>query len=295
MTATARDRRDRLRAMLADLKMPGALEAVDGVLAKVDSGAVTAGEAIEQVLGAQIALRNNRRLQAAMRSSRLPAVKTLAQFDFTFQPSIKREQIESLHELGFLDRRENVILLGPPGVGKTHLAISLAIAAAEAGRRVYYGTLAGLIDSLMDARAAGALSRRLRVLTHPALLVVDEIGYLPVSQDGAVLFFQLINARHERASTVLTGPLRWHRLPSRVGRGADRRGPSGQVSDSVRGTGLDLDRCGHRATVVRPSEASRPPWLVRTHAHYTRSSVVGVRRGFWHLPPVRRLVSRTSA
>ena len=204
MTATASARRDRLRAMLADLKMPGALEAVDGVLAQVDSGAVTAGEATEQVLGAQIALRNNRRLQAAMRSSRLPAVKTLAQFDFTFQPSIKREQIESLHELGFLDRRENVILLGPPGVGKTHLAINLAIAAAEAGRRVYYGTLAGLIDSLTDARAAGALSRRLRVLTHPALLVVDEIGYLPVSQDGAVLFFQLINARHERAATVLT-------------------------------------------------------------------------------------------
>ena len=118
MTATARDRRDRLRAMLADLKMPGALEAVDGVLAKVDSGAVTAGEAIEQVLGAQIALRNNRRLQAAMRSSRLPAVKTLAQFDFTFQPSIKREQIESLHELGVLDRRENVILLGPAWGGQ---------------------------------------------------------------------------------------------------------------------------------------------------------------------------------
>ena len=104
MTATASDRRDRLRAMLADLKMPGALEAVDGVLAQVDSGAVTASEAIELVLNAQIALRNNRRLQAAMRSSRLPAVKTLAQFDFTFQPSIKREQIESLHELGFLDR-----------------------------------------------------------------------------------------------------------------------------------------------------------------------------------------------
>ena len=204
MRAEAGNRRDRVRAMLADLKMPGALEAVDGILAQADSGAATAGEAIEQLLDAQIALRNNRRLHTAMRASRLPAVKTLAQFDFAFQPSIKREQIESLHELGFLDRRENVIFLGPPGVGKTHLAISLAIAAAESGRRVYYGTLAALIESLVDAKAAGQLSRRLRVLTHPALLVVDEIGYLPVSQDGAVLFFQLINARHERASTVLT-------------------------------------------------------------------------------------------
>lgn len=86
-----------------------------------------------------------------MRSSRLPAVKTLVQFDFTFQPSIKREQVETLHGLGFLDRAENVILLGPPGVGKTHLAISLATTAADAGRRVYYGTLASLIDSLIEA------------------------------------------------------------------------------------------------------------------------------------------------
>ena len=97
-------RRDRVRAMLADLKMPGALEAVDGILAQADSGAATAGEAIEQLFGAQIVLRNNRRLDFAMRSSRLPAVKTLAHFDFAFQPSIKREQIASLHELGFLRR-----------------------------------------------------------------------------------------------------------------------------------------------------------------------------------------------
>jgi DNA replication protein DnaC len=86
--------------------------------------------AIENLVAAQITLRNNRRLQAAMRSSRLPAVKTLADFDFSFQPSIKREQIESLHDLGFVGRKENVVFLGPPGVGKTHLAISLAIAAA---------------------------------------------------------------------------------------------------------------------------------------------------------------------
>ena len=115
MKAPALNRRERLRAMLADLKMPGALEAGDGILSEADNGAVSAAEAIEQLLNAQIVLRNNRRLQTAMRSSRLPAVKTLEQFDFAFQPSIKREQVESLHELGFLERGENVILLGPPG------------------------------------------------------------------------------------------------------------------------------------------------------------------------------------
>jgi DNA replication protein DnaC len=197
-------RRDRLRSMLADLKMPGALEALDPILQDVDSGAVTAGEAIEHLLGAQIALRNNRRLQTAMRSSRLPAIKMLAEFDFTFQPSINRQQIESLHELGFLERRENVILLGPPGVGKTHLAISLAIAAAQSGRRVYYGTLSDLITSLEEAQAAGRLQQRLKVLTHPSLLVVDEIGYLPITRTGAMLFFQLMTRRYERASTILT-------------------------------------------------------------------------------------------
>jgi DNA replication protein DnaC len=204
MKAAAPSRRDRVRDMLADLKMPGALEALDGILSGVDGGSLTAGEAIESLLGAQIGLRNNRRLQAAMRSSRLPAVKQLTDFDFTFQPSIRREQIESLHELGFVERKENVVLLGPPGVGKSHLAISLAIAAAQHGRRVYYGTLADLITNLEEAQAAGKLAQRMKVLTHPAVLVVDEIGYLPVSRTGAMLFFQMIARRYERASTVLT-------------------------------------------------------------------------------------------
>ena len=204
MKIAAPSRRDRIRAQLADLKLPGALEAVDPILAGVDGGKITAPEAIEALLGAQIHLRNARRLQAAMRSSRLPAVKTLADFDFSFQPSIQREQIESLHELGFLERRENVIFLGPPGVGKTHLAISLAIAAAQSGRRVYYGTLADLITSLEEAQAAGRLTQRLKVLTHPSLLVVDEIGYLPVTRTGAMLFFQLMSRRYEHVSTVLT-------------------------------------------------------------------------------------------
>ena len=204
MKAVPSSRREQIRWMLADLKMPGALEAADGILSKADGGSITAAEAIQELLGAQINLRNNRRLQAAMRSSRLPAVKTLEEFDFAFQPSIKRDQIESLAELSFLERKENVVLLGPPGVGKTHLAIGLAIAAAQSGRRVYYGTLADLVTSLEEARAAGALKRRLAVLAAPSLLLVDEIGYLPVSQAGATLFFQLISRRYEHASTVMT-------------------------------------------------------------------------------------------
>ena len=145
-------RRERIAAQLADLKMPGALEALDEVLAGVDGGATTGGEAIERLLAAQIALRNSRRLEAAMRSSRLPYVRTLTDSDFAFQPSIKRD----------------------------------------------------LIDSLEEAQAAGRLNHRLKTLTHPALLVVDEIGYLPVTRSGAILFFQLVNRRYEHASTVVT-------------------------------------------------------------------------------------------
>ena len=204
MKAASRSQRERIRSQCADLKMPGALEALDEILSRIDGGELTGAASLEALLQAQITLRNNRRLQAAMRSSRLPAIKTLDDFDFTFQPSIKREQIDSLHQLGFIERKENVIFLGPPGVGKTHLALSLAVAAAQSGRRIYYGSLADLIASLEEAQTAGRLAHRLKTLTHPSLLIVDEIGYLPITRNGAMLFFQLMSRRYERVATVLT-------------------------------------------------------------------------------------------
>ena len=110
----------------------------------------------------------------------------------------------NLHELGFLERKENVIFLGPAGVGKTHLAVSLAVTAAEQGRRVCYATFADLVLSLVEAERQGRLRERMATLKQPGLLIVDEIGYLPVTSGGANLFFQLVNARYERASLILT-------------------------------------------------------------------------------------------
>jgi len=148
--------------------------------------------------------RQDRVLATRLRVAHLPYQKTLEQFDFAFQPSIDRRQIRELETLRFVQEASNVILLGPPGVGKTHLAIALAIAAIRGGSSAYFATAHDLGVELGKAAREGRLAEKLRVYLRPKVLVVDEVGYLPLDKVGATIFFQLISARYERGSIVLT-------------------------------------------------------------------------------------------
>jgi len=136
--------------------------------------------------------------------ARLPFVKPLETFDFDYQPSIDRKQVQMLSSCHFIEHGDNVIVLGPPGVGKTHLAVSLGLKAIEAGYRVLFTTGASLIEKLTKAHAEGRLEDKLKLYTAPRLLIIDEIGYLPIDRVGANLFFQLISRRYERGPMILT-------------------------------------------------------------------------------------------
>ena len=131
-------------------------------------------------------------------------MKTLADFDWSFQPSVPRAAVEELATLRFVDRAENVLLVGSPGVGKTHLAIALGVEAVRAGREVRFMDCARLVDDLRDAQARGALKKRLKYYGHSKLLIVDELGYLGIDEGGADLLFQLVSTRYEQRSTIIT-------------------------------------------------------------------------------------------
>jgi len=148
--------------------------------------------------------RYQRGIEARLRQARFPWLKTLEQFDFDFQPSLDRRQVRELAGLNFVERAHNVILLGPPGVGKTHLAIALGINAVEAGYSVLFMTLETLMSRLTKALNENRLERSLQQLTYPKVLIVDEVGYLPLSRVEASLFFRLVVRRYERASLIIT-------------------------------------------------------------------------------------------
>ncbi|MEG3174036.1 IS21-like element helper ATPase IstB [Sphingomonas sp. ZB1N12] len=195
---------DRIKTSMVGLKMPRAIEVVDACIGRLDHGEITALEAIEQLLFEELTFRENRRIKTALVMGRLGSIKTLAGYDFSFQPSLDKSRIMALAELNFVDRCEVVHLLGPPGTGKSHLATALGVEAVKAGKSVYFLPLADLIDALAKAEREGTLRERIRFYCRPALLIVDEIGYLPVVPGGGNLFFQLVNARYEKGSMILT-------------------------------------------------------------------------------------------
>ena len=209
----------------------------------------TALEAIDILLTEELTLRETRRVKTALVMARLSTLKTLSGFDFSFQPSLDRGRIMALAELKFIDRSEVVHFVGPPGTGKSHLGVALGVEAVKAGRSVHFITLADLIDALARAEREGSLRQKIRFYRRFALLIVDEIGYLPVVPGGGNLFFQLVNARYERGAMILTsnrGFAEW-----------------GEVfGDPVVATAL-LDRLLHHAVVVQIEGAS---YRLRQHA-----------------------------
>jgi DNA replication protein DnaC len=204
MTALPPSTLEQIRHRLVGLKMPRALEILDSLMRRLERGQLSALEAIDELLAEEFTTRESRRIKMALMTARLTRIKTLQSFDFAFQPSLDRNRILALAQLDFIARGDVVHLLGPPGTGKSHLAIALGVEAVKAAKSVYFGTLAEIIASLAKAEREGVLNQRIRFLTRNALLIVDEIGYLPITAGGANLFFQLVNARYEKGAMILT-------------------------------------------------------------------------------------------
>ena len=227
--------------------MPRALELIDATVRQLEQVELSPLEAIEGLLAEEFSIRENRRVKTALVMARLSTIKTPAGFDFTFQPSLDRNRVLALAQLDFVDRHEVVHLLGPPGTATSRSRSGSR--RVKAGRSVYFVTLADLIGALAKAEREGRLHDKIRFFCRAALLIVDEIGYLPVVPDGGSLFFQLVNARYERGAMILTsnrGFAEWGEI----------------FGDPVVATAL-LDRLLHHAVVIQIEGSS---YRLRQHA-----------------------------
>jgi DNA replication protein DnaC len=189
---------ERLQENLQRLKLVRAAEVLDAVVSHAEEDKASYLSFLDHLLEEEVAAKEKRRIQTALKIAGLPFAKTIEEYDFPFHPQLDKKAVMALFDLTFLTNHENVIFLGPPGVGKTHLAIALAIKACSHGLKVYFTTMQTLIGKLKEPQSRG------KAFLAAGLVIVDEVGYLPVDSREAHLFFQFISYRYEKSSTILT-------------------------------------------------------------------------------------------
>jgi len=194
----------RIRANATELRLRGIAESPDELIERAEASQLGYREFLDLVLESEVGVLDGHRYAKRLKNAALPHRKTLAEFDASFQPELDPKRLAELKSLRFIERKVSCLILGPPGVGKSHLAVGLAMEALARGYAVRYTTLDDLIRSLKLCDALGKLPSKLAQLARLHLLVIDEAGYLPLEPADANRFFQVVNRRYERASTIIT-------------------------------------------------------------------------------------------